>query len=71
MVLNNISDMLANTYNPDMKHFDKTWKDPNGTTITEAGFVTTSEAWSPALLIVLYVVAGFCLSTCIVSCALY
>ena len=71
MVLNSIVDMVANTYNPDAKHFDKTWKDPNGTTITEKGFITQHEAMSPATMIVIYVIAGLCLSTCIVSCALY
>jgi len=71
MVLNNITNMLYNTYAPDSKHFDKTWKDPNGTTITEKGFITTSEAWSPGVLILCYVGVGLCLSTCIVSLALY
>jgi len=63
--------MVANTYKPDKLHFDKTWKDPNGTTITEKGFITTSEAMSPAVMIIIYVAAGLCLSTCFVSCALY
>ena len=71
MVLNNLSTILANTYQPDTKHFSKTWKDPNGTTITEGGFVTTSEALSPAIMICIYVLMGLVLSTCIVSCALY
>lgn len=78
MVLRTSLDLLSKmveftyiSYQPDKKHFNTTWKDKNGTTITEKGFVGTKEAWSPAVLIICYVLAGLCLSTCIVFCALY
>jgi hypothetical protein len=71
MVLNNLATMLVNTYKPDKAHFDKTWKNANGTTITEKGFITTAQAWSPGAFIALYIGLAFLLSTCIVSCVLY
>lgn len=42
MVLNTLATMLVNNYKPDKLHFDKTWKTPGGTTITEKGFITVS-----------------------------
>ena len=75
MVLNDLSPiMLVNNYKPDMKHFDKTWKDPNGTTITEKGFLTQKEAWSPGSLIAIYLVFALILSICVVYgvlCCMY
>jgi len=65
----NKATLLPAHYSPNPAHFDKTWK-ADGTTITEGGYVGTSDAWSPALLICLYVLAGFVLSICIVGCAL-
>ena len=71
MVLNTLATMLVNTYKPDKLHFDKTWKTTGGTTITEKGFITVAEAWSPGAFIALYTGIAFLFSTCIVSCCLY
>lgn len=75
MVLYDLSPIsLVNNYKPDMKHFDHTWKDPNGTTITEKGFLTEKEAWSPGSLVALYIFFALILSTCVVYgvlCCMY
>ena len=71
MALHNLSTMLADTYSPSAKHFDKTWKDPNGTTITENGYEGSNQAWSPAAYICLYASISLCFSICIVWTALY
>jgi hypothetical protein len=71
MTLNNLSTLLAATYNPSAKHFDKTWKDPNGTTITEDGYEGANQAWGPGIYISIYVSISLLFSICIVWTVLY